>query len=190
MKRSLFLALLLSFVQGNAQSHSGSVVIPAGTSFRVRTIDMIDVDSTKGGTTFRASLDDPIIHNSVVVVPRGVNVILAVAKVEQGGKIKGSDLVQLKVNSIMVGKRSYPVVTSMVETKSSGEGKKTTRKTVGGAGLGAIIGGIAGGGTGAGIGALVGGATGLVVSAAGEPHLKVPPETVLTFQLLADWRIQ
>ena len=104
--------------------------------------------------------------------------------------MKGSDLIALKVNTIKVGGRSYPVVTSVSETKSAGEGKKTTGKVLGGAGLGAIIGGIAGGGTGAGIGALVGGVGGTVVAATGQPHLKIPVETRLQFQLAADWKVQ
>jgi hypothetical protein len=104
--------------------------------------------------------------------------------------MKGSDLVELKVESVTVRGRTYPVVTSMSETKSSGEGKKTGRKVVGGAGLGAIIGGIAGGGSGAAIGALVGGAGGTALAAAGQPHLKIPAETRLEFQLLADLKIR
>jgi hypothetical protein len=94
------------------------------------------------------------------------------------------------VNSIVARGRSYPVVTSVTEAKSGGEGGKTARKVVGGTGLGAIIGGIAGGGKGAAIGALAGGATGTAVAAAGQPHLKIPAETRLQFQLLADWRIR
>jgi hypothetical protein len=139
---------------------------------------------------FRGTLDDPIMMKGEVVVPRGADVALVAAKVEQGGKFKGSDLLQLKVNSITVMGRAYSVVTNLAETKTGGEGKKTTRKILGGTGLGAIIGGIAGGGTGAAIGALTGAAGGTILSATGEPHLKVPAETRLTFQLLSDWKIQ
>jgi hypothetical protein len=165
------------------------IMIPAGTNFRVRTIDMINVDASQAGMTFRGSLDDPIMSGGGVVVPRGADVVLVAAKVEQGGNFKGSDLIQLKVNSIAVGGRPYPVVTSLSESKSAGEGKKTTKKILGGAGLGAMIGGLAGGGKGAGIGALAGGAVGTVASAASQPHLKIPAETRLEFQLLADWRV-
>jgi len=165
-------------------------VIPAGTTFRIRTVEVIDVDSTQAGRNFHGTLDDPIMVGGSPVVPRYANVVLVATKVEQGGKFKGSDLVQLKVNSIAVHGHTYPVVTSLAETKSGGEGKKTTRKIAGGTGLGAIIGGIAGGGTGAAIGALAGAAGGTILSASGEPHLKVPAETRLTFQLLADWKIQ
>jgi hypothetical protein len=166
------------------------VVIPGGTSFRVRTVDFIDVDSSQAGMKFRGTLDDPIMSGGGVVVPRGADVVLVAAKVEQGGRIKGSDLIQLKVNAIAVNGRLEPVVSSLSETKSAGEGQKTAKKVVGGAGLGALIGGIAGGGRGAGIGALVGGAAGTTVAASTQPHLKIPAETRLQFQLLADWRVK
>jgi hypothetical protein len=169
---------------------STSATIPAGTTFRVRTIDPIDVDSTQTGAKFLGSLDDPIMGNGKVVVPRGSDVVMVASKVEQGGRMKGSDLIQLKVNSILVSGRSFQVATSVTEQKSGGEGKKTTRKILGGAGLGAAIGAIAGGGTGAAIGALAGGAGGTILSASGQPHLKVPAETRLEFRLLADWKIQ
>src|SRR5579883_2796693 len=111
----------LAVVPLQAQSGSKSVLIPAGTSFRVRTGDPIDVDVTQAGMTFRGSIDDPIMLGGDVVVPRGAAVMIVAAKVEQGGKMKGSDTVSLKVNSITVRGRTYPVVTSVSETKTSGE---------------------------------------------------------------------
>ena len=167
-----------------------AVVIPAGTSFRVRTIDPIDVDSTQAGMTFRGSVDDPVMLGGDVIVPRGADVVMVAATVQQGGRMKGSDLIELKVNSITMRGRIYPVMTSLSQTKSAGEGKKTAGKILGGAGLGGIIGGIAGGGTGAAIGALVGGAGGTALAASAQPHLKIPPETRLEFQLLSDWRVR
>ena len=48
-----------------------AVLIPTGTPLRVRTIDNIDVDSSKAGTKYRASLDDPIMVGGAVVYPEG-----------------------------------------------------------------------------------------------------------------------
>lgn len=167
-----------------------AVLIPAGTAFRVRTLDLIDVDSTEAGAKFRGTVDDPIMLGGDVIVPRGADVTMVAAKVQQGGKVKGSDLIELKVNAISVRGRSYPVVTSVSQTKSAGEGKKSAGKILGGAGLGAIIGGIAGGGKGAGIGALVGGAGGTILTLTSQPHLKVPAESRLEFQFLSDWQVR
>jgi hypothetical protein len=165
------------------------VFVPAGTSLRFRTIDGIDVDTTQAGVKFRASTDDPIMLGGDVIVPRGAGVMLIASKVKQGGRLKGSDVVELKVQSITVGGRSCQVVTSLAEAKSGGEGNKTARKIIGGAGLGAIIGGIAGGGKGAAIGAAAGGAGGTAIAASGQPHLKIPPETRLEFQFQSDWKV-
>jgi len=191
--KSYWVITTLMFIGGTILPGSGAsaqTVIPAGTLLRVRTSEFIDVDSTQAGARFRGALDDPIMIGGHAIAPRGADVVLVAAKVEQGGKFKGSDLIELKVNSITVGSRSYPVVTSIAQSKSAGEGKKSTRKIVGGTGLGAIIGGIAGGGAGAAIGALAGAAGGTILSASGQPHLKIPAETRLEFQLLADLAVR
>ena len=167
-----------------------AVMLHSGTLLRVRTIDPIDVDVSKAGAKYQASLDDPVMVGGAVVIPRGADVVLQAVKVQQSGRMKGSDLVQLKVNSIKVHGTSYPVVSSVAESKGGSEGKSTAKKTLGGAGLGAIIGGIAGGGKGAAIGAAAGGTGGAILSASGQQHLKIPSETRLEFTLQATLKVQ
>ena len=159
--------------------------VPKGTVLSVRLTQAIEVDAAQTGMTFKSVLDDPVMIGGQVVVPRGAAVALQAAKVEQAGKMKGSDNITLKANSVSFGGRKYEIVTTYVESKGSGEGKKTTRKVAGGAGLGAIVGGIAGGGTGAAIGAAAGAATGAIMSSQGTEHLKLPAETRLQFTLSA-----
>lgn len=159
------------------------ITLPSGTMLPVRLTEAIDVDTTAAGKTFKSVLDDPVMIDGAVVVPRNAVVILQAAGVEQAGKMKGADKITLKANSLAFGGNKYEIVTTYVEQKGGGEGKKTTRKVAGGAGLGAIVGGIAGGGTGAAIGALAGGATGAIMSSQGTEHLKLPAETRLQFQL-------
>jgi len=166
------------------------ITVPSGTVLNVLLTQAIDVDATKAGMTFKALLDDPVMLGGKVVIPRNVAIVLQVAKVEQAGDFKGSDAVSLKANSLSFGGRKYDIVTNYVERKEEGEGKKTTRKVAGGAGLGAVIGGIAGGGTGAAIGALAGGGAGAIVSATGTQHLKIPAETRLQFKLSAAVTVQ
>jgi hypothetical protein len=166
------------------------VTVPTGTKLNIRLVQGIDVDASEAGQTFKATVDDPVMMGGSIVIPRGATAVVQAAKVEQSGKMKGSDKVTLKLNSISFGGKAYPITTEYVETKGSGEGKKTGRKVAGGAGLGAIVGGIAGGGSGAAIGAAVGGAGGAIMAASGEEHLKLPSETRLTFQLSAAISIQ
>jgi hypothetical protein len=161
------------------------VTVPAGTKLNIRLVQAIEVDASEAGQTFKATVDDPVMMGGAIVIPRGATAVVQAVKVEQSGKMKGSDKVTLKLNSISFGGMAYPITTEYVESKGSGEGKKTTKKVAGGAGLGAIVGGIAGGGSGAAIGAAVGGAGGAIMAASGEEHLKLPAETRLTFQLSA-----
>src|SRR5262249_43629084 len=166
------------------------VTIPQGTVLSVRLTQAIDVDSAQTGATFKSVLDDPVMMNGAVIIPRNAQVALQAVKVEQAGKMKGSDNITLKANTLSFGGVRYDIVTNYVEQKGSGEGKKTARKVGGGAGLGAIVGGIAGGGTGAAIGAAAGAATGAVVASQGTEHLKLPAETRLQFTLSSAVTVQ
>src|SRR5262245_30695763 len=159
------------------------VTLPANTVLSVRLTQAIEVDAAQAGMTFKSLLDDPVMIGGKVIVPRGSAVELQAAKVEQAGKMKGADKITLKANTISFGGRKYDIVTTAVEQKGSGEGKKTARKVGGGAGRGAMVGGIAGGGTGAAIGAAAGAATGAIMSSQGTEHLSLPAETRLQFSL-------
>jgi hypothetical protein len=167
-----------------------AVMVPAGTAINVRLTQAIDVDASQAGQTFKAIVDDPVMINGSIVIPRGASAVVQAASVQQSGKMKGSDKISLKLNAVGFGGMMHEVTTNYVETSGKGEGKKTARKVGGGAGLGAIVGGIAGGGSGAAIGAAVGGVTGAAVSAGGEEHLKLPAETRLQFKLSASVSIR
>jgi len=166
------------------------ITLPKDTILSVLLTQAIDVDATKTGAKFKALLDDPVMLGGKVVVPRNAAIELQAVNVEQAGKMKGADKIVLKANTMTFGGRKYDIVTTQVEQKGSGEGKKTGRKIGGGAGLGAAIGGIAGGGQGAAIGALAGAAAGAVMASQGTEHMKLPAETRLQFQLGAAVTVQ
>ena len=171
-----------------AHSPTG-VTVPAGTLVMVRLIDSIDADLTGVGERFRASIDDPIVVGSQVVVPRYADATVQVMRVEQSGALKGSDEVALKIYDITVNGRSYHVATDYAELQGKGKGRKTIRNTaIGGVG-GAVIGGIFGGKKGAAIGAGAGAGTGIAVAAARGTKLKIPSETRLEFVLRAPFGI-
>ena len=158
--------------------------IPAGTRILIRMIDSIDSTKQKAGYRFTASLETNLQVDNLVVAPRGTTVYGRLTSAESAGRMSGSSELTLELTDIVINGTAYPLLTSTYEVKGQGEGKKTARKVVGGAGLGALIGGIAGGGKGAGIGALAGAGAGTVVAASKKgQQLTIPSETLLEFRL-------
>ncbi len=160
-----------------------TITVPAGTVVTVRLIDSIDADVTGAGERFRASIDDPISVDGRIVIPRNADATVQVTRVEQGGTIRGSDEVALKLYDITVDGQAYQLATNYAEVKGDGKGGKTARNAGIGAVGGAILGGILGGGKGAAIGAGAGAGTGVVVAAARGTKLRIPSESRLDFVL-------
>ncbi len=160
------------------------VTVPAGTRILIRTIDPIDSSKQKAGYRFTASLETNLQVDDVVVAPRGTMVYGRLAAAQSAGRMSGSSQLTLELTDIMIKGTAYPLLTSTYEVKGQGEGSKTAKKVVGGAGLGALIGGIAGGGKGAGIGALAGAGAGTAIAASKKgQQLSIPSESLLEFRL-------
>jgi hypothetical protein len=161
-----------------------TVTIPSNTVVTIRTIDTIDSSTNKTGQTFNASIDEPIIANSRVIVPKGSNATLKLVNANSAGKYKGTSELTVSLDSFTYQGKSYMVSTTDVQEKGSSRGKRSAAVIGGGAVLGAIIGGIAGGGKGAAIGAAAGGGGGAAVQGLTKgQQIKIPAETRLDFTL-------
>jgi hypothetical protein len=192
MRRTLpvVLATLVLVISSSITYAAGASIVPAGTVLNVRTTQPIAAESSQPGMTFTGVVDDPVAVDGQIVIPRGAIATLEVVNVERSSNMKGRDRITFKVHSIQTESGTYPVATSHVELKGSSEGKKAAKKVLGGAGIGAALGGIFGGGTGAAIGAATGGGTGAVITGSGKTHLVVPAETLLQFRLSTTTRIE
>jgi hypothetical protein len=147
-------------------------------------IDSIDTTKQKTGFRFTASLETNLQADNTVVAPRGTIVYGQLVQASSAGRMAGSSQLMLELTDIVLKDTAYPMLTSTYEIKGKGEGSKTAKKIFGGAGLGALIGGIAGGGTGAAIGVVAGAAGGTAIAASkkGE-QLSIPSESLLEFRL-------
>jgi hypothetical protein len=160
------------------------VKIPAGTEVAVRTIDSVDSRTDHEGQTFRASIASDVAVGNQVIVPKGAEAYLKLTRVTSAGELRGKSELQLQLDRIIIGQKSYAVESNIVERSTAAEGPKTARDVAIGAAIGAIIGAISGGGKGAAIGAGAGAGAGVAVAAItkGEQVL-VPSETRLDFRL-------
>src|SRR5271167_3307939 len=188
--RTLVLALILTVVYllgltpySSAQG-SKRVTVPAGTRILVRMVDSVDSSKQKAGYRFTAALEANLQAYDVTVAPKGTKLYGVLAQASSSGKFKGSSQLTLELTDIVINGTAYPLKTTDYEVKGKGEGGNTTKKVVGGAGLGALIGGLAGGGKGAGIGALAGAGAGTAIAASkkGE-QISIPSESLLEFRL-------
>ena len=160
------------------------ITVPAGTRILIRTVDSIDSAKQQTGYRFTATLETNLQAEDTVVAPRGSAVYGRLAQASSAGRMSGSSELTLELTDIIINGTAYPLLTSTYEVKGKGEGGKTAKKVVGGAGLGALIGGLAGGGKGAGIGALAGAGAGTAVAASKKgQQLQIPSETLLEFRL-------
>jgi len=163
-----------------------SVTIPAGKTITIRLADEVGSKVSQQGQTFGGSLVDPVTVNGETVIPAGSRVQGVVVDAKGMGHFAGGALLQLTLNSITVHGVQLPVQTSTFSQTLKGKGKRTGIITGGGAGLGAIIGGIAGGGKGAAIGAAAGGGAGAAGSAyTGNKEIVLPAESAVAFKLSA-----
>lgn len=180
----LFAGVSLAVVPLITAQSSKRVAVPAGTRILVRMVDSVDSSKQKAGYRFTATLEANLQAYEVTVAKKGTTLYGVLAKASSSGKFKGSSELHLELTDIVINGTTYPIMTGTYEIKGKGEGGNTTKKVLGGAGLGALIGGIAGGGKGAGIGALAGAGAGTAVAASkkGE-QVSVPSETLLEFRL-------
>jgi hypothetical protein len=176
--------LTLGLTTFSGAQGSKRVTVQAGTRILVRMVDSVDSSKQKAGYRFKATLEANLQAFEVTVAPKGTTVYGVLAQASSSGKFKGSSQLILELTDIVINGTAYPLMTTDYEVKGKGEGGNTTKKVLGGAGLGALIGGLAGGGKGAGIGALAGAGAGTVVAATkkGE-QVSVPSETLLEFRL-------
>jgi hypothetical protein len=167
-----------------AAASRAAVELPAGTNVVIRMIQGVDSEVNRVGETFQASIDEPVVHNGVTLVPRGADVVVKLVDAKESGKLTGRSELTLDLVSVKVDGKVVDLNTQTVAQQSDSRGERTAKVAGGTAAVGAIIGAIAGGGKGAAIGAAAGGAAGAgaQVITKGQ-RVKIPSETRLTFVL-------
>lgn len=169
----------------SAPAQPASITIPAGTVVTVRTSQALSSKTSQAGETFTATVAQPVNVGGSVMIPDGAKALGTVVTAHPLGRFKGGALLQVRLSSIEIAGQSVAIDSSSVARSEKGKGKRSAVLIGGGAGLGAIIGGLAGGGKGAAIGALAGGGAGTAGTAfTGNKDITIPAEYALSFKLL------
>lgn len=161
-----------------------AIELPQGTDIRVRLDQDLGSKISNSGDTFQATVSDDVQVNGRTVIEKGARADGEVVDAKALGRFKGGASLVIKLDRVTTRWGSYPVETSSISRAEKGKGKRTGVMAGGGAGLGALIGGLAGGGKGALIGGLAGAGAGTAGSAfTGNKEIVLPAETLLTFKL-------
>ena len=157
--------------------------MPSGTGVSVSISQQLSASKNSVGDGFSGVLASSIHDaNGAILYPRGARVQGTVIASKGQGRFKGAGALGIEITSIG-GQR---VSTSEYEKAQSGKGKRTAGFIGGGAGGGALIGGLAGGGKGALIGGLIGAGAGTAGAAfTGNKDVVIAAETIIKFTLTA-----
>jgi hypothetical protein len=173
---------------------NAQVTVLENTPLRVLTTAPISTRGTHEGESLLFTLNEDVIVDGVLIIPRGAMLRGSIVESKKAGKLSGSADLILKLDSLDLGGRSYPLYTYEFKAEGMSKSRPTEKKIAGGAVIGAIagaaldasekgttaVGELAGAGTGAVLGAGVGTA---VAAATSGPVLAIPAESQIDFYL-------
>lgn len=177
-----------------SQPPSSPAILPENTPLRVLTTSAISTTHAREGEPLLFTLNQDVVVNNILVIPRGAMLHGIVVHSRQAGRLKGGSHLEVKLTSLDLEGRIYPLDTYHLDVDTSGKGDVTARDSIGGAEYGALGGAVYAGRTGAATtsakladisaGAAIGASAGALVSASskGEPAT-IPAESQIDFYL-------
>ena len=160
------------------------MTIPQGTLLQVRTNESIGAKRAQAGTQVEFTVIHDVVFGGVLAIPRGATLHGEVVETKKAGELSGSPELTLKLTSLDLGGKNYPLESDQFKVKGPNKAGHTAGNAFGGAILGAIIGGAVGRGEGAAIGAGAGAVAGTAASAASSgPDAWIPAEALVDFHL-------
>jgi hypothetical protein len=138
---------------GKSSAPTGSVTVPKGTRFMVRTKEPLDSSRHKAGHKFTAMLEADLAVDGTVVAPRGSTVYGELTGAQRARRLVGKSKLTITFTGLMINNQIRPIRTGEIQAVAeSGSGKNTVGKTARGAAIGGLIDGKDGARTGAKVG--------------------------------------
>jgi hypothetical protein len=174
---------------------NAQVTVLENTLFRVMTNDPLSTRETRKDAPLLFILSEDVVVDGVLIIPAGATVHGTVVESKQAGTFTGRPELILKLTSLDLGGRSYPLYSYQFTVEGTSKTRPTENKILGGAVIGAVVGGVlsesAKGATTAagklaeiGTGSAIGAGAGTAVAAATPgPILTIPAESQFDFIL-------
>jgi hypothetical protein len=180
-----------------SKNPNAQVTVLENTMLRVRTTGAISTRATRAGEPLLFTLDDDVVVDGFLIIPRGAALHGSVIQSKKAGTLSGAPDLILKLDSLDLGGRNYPLYTYQFKAVGTSKTPSTEKKIKTGAVIGTIAGAafsgsakgettpagkLAGAGTGAAVGSGIGTA---IASVTPGPVLAIPAESQLDFYLAA-----
>jgi hypothetical protein len=181
---AVLLAAALAVSAATLRNRPEPVTLPEHTAIHVTLDEALASNQNRPGDHFDATVSEPVVIDGKTVIPQGAHAEGLVVDAQQSGRLMGRARLQLALQTVDVNGQDYDVRT-ISHARIGGNHKKRNWAWIGGgAGGGALIGGLAGGGKGALIGGPVGAGAGATVALlTGKKDIKLRPETPVKFEL-------
>jgi hypothetical protein len=165
---------------------TGPVTVSAGTMLRLRTNESVRSKKAKEGQPVEFTVIQDVAVGGVLAIPRGATVHGVVTEAKKAGELAGSPELALRITSLDLGGKNYPLDSDQFKVKGPGKGAHSANNMIGGTLMGTIIGCAVGRGAGCAVGAGAGLAAGTAASAATPgPGIWIPAEARADFHLSA-----
>jgi hypothetical protein len=161
-----------------------AITVPAGTPIGVRLQNSISSASANSGDHFDAVIDEDIIVDGHVVIPKGANATGRVVAAKNSGRLHAPGYLRLALDSVSVNGKDVPVQTSSIFAQGGSHKNRNLVMIGGGTAAGALIGGLAAGPKGALIGSAIGAGAGTGTAyGTGKKEVGFAAERRLTFRV-------
>jgi hypothetical protein len=174
---------------------NAQVTVLENTLLRVMTNAPLSTGKAWVGEPLLFTLDEDVVVDDVLIIPRGATIHGVVVATKKAGKLTGSPDLVLKLVSLELGGRSYPVYSYEFEVEGLSKTRPTKEKIISGTVIGTLAGAVLDGsadgastaagkladlGAGAAVGAGVGTAVAAVTPG---PAIDIPAESQIDFYL-------
>jgi hypothetical protein len=168
------------------------VHVAAGRTLVIRVDQRLSAKHSRPGEKFTGEFAEDLKDDSGnAIIPKGARVTGRVDAAKQRGHFKGAANLSLRLTSLTLNGKEYPLETRNLRERKKGKGKRSAAMIGGGTGLGMLIGGVASGGTGLVIGGLAGAGAGTAgAGLTGNRDLVIPAESIVRFKLSDELVIQ